>query len=128
MILPPGVTLTVLRTVGVEIRPSSVRYAALHRGVHVKWGRLFLDADTQVVAYSGRLGRTILAAAPCSWLKDGRCEHYKQRPSECREFDEATAQRYVVLMGCRYDTGGLGEDVSEVVRLSKENDHAVAER
>ncbi len=121
MAMPPMTTLDALRTAGVPVKPESLFYASLHRGVTVRDGLLFLDADTPVVGYNGRLGRFWIAAAPCMWLEHGRCAHYEQRPNQCRAFDRKTASAYLVPDGCWCDEKGtLGEDFSEVVRLAKE--------
>jgi hypothetical protein len=126
LLLPGGYTLSHLHTVGVDISPESLAYVMLHRGVTVVQGKMRLDADTKVVSYDGRLGRMMLAAAPCSWLNaDGRCEHYESRPWECRDFERHTAHRYLVPLGCKMDSCGLGEDVREVVKLAREAQDAV---
>ena len=122
MVMPPMTTASALRTVGVEIQPGKLMYAALHRGVTVRGGRLYLDEGTPLVAYNGRLGRTMIAFAPCAWLEHGQCAHYEDRPAACREFNRETAERYLVPNGCWCDTGGLGEDFSEVIGHGKADD------
>lgn len=120
LVLPPFVTLSALQTVGVVPKPEAVPYLALHGGVTFMNGRMRLDPSINVLPYNGRLGRMMLAAAPCAWLKEGRCEHYELRPRECRDFDEHTAERYLVPDRCKFDRQSFGEDVTEIVTLAGE--------
>jgi Fe-S-cluster containining protein len=119
--LPPDTTPAAMRTMGVPVNVEAMPYLALHQGVRIERGRLFLEQDTPLVAYDGRLGRVWLAAAPCRWLEHGRCAHYEQRPQECRAYDSRTAPAYFVPIGCKFDDERhMGEDFSEVIRAGKE--------
>lgn len=47
--------------------------------------------DQLTATQKAEIDRHIMSDAPddspCLWLRDGRCQHYEQRPSICRDFE-----------------------------------------
>jgi len=105
-----GVPLSIYRS---DLEPNPRRYFELHEGVTINdsGDRFIVSKYVRTeLKNTRRFGRYIIVYSKCTKLgENGECTIYPDRPDMCKNFVARTAGRYLVLAGCIFDPGNLGE-------------------
>ena len=105
-----GVPLKIYQS---DLEMSPQKYFEIHEGIELNptGDKFIVSKKIKTKVYNTRLSEYVIVYSKCTKLgEDGKCSIYKERSDMCKNFVARTAHMYLVLNGCIFDPGNLGED------------------